>query len=54
MNTTKLNKNTQKAEYYTRLYNMANCTSVDEFYNRPSYNKRRIEKTIREKMIEND
>lgn len=54
MATTKLNKNTQKADYYTRLYNMADCTSVDDFYNNPSTTKRRIEKTIKERMIDND
>ena len=54
MTTTKLNKNTKKADYYKRLYNMADCSSVDGFYNNPSYTKRQIEKTIREKMIDND
>ena len=54
MNTTKLNNGTQKAEHYKKLYRMADCSSVDYFYNRPSSTKRAIEKTIREKMIDND
>ncbi len=54
MNTTKLNNGTQKAEHYKRLYKMADCTSVADFYDKPSYTKRQIEKSIIDKMIEED
>ena len=54
MTTTKLNNGTQKAEHYKKLYKMADCTSVDYIYNKASCTKRAIEKTIKEKMIDND
>ena len=54
MNTTKLNKTTQKAEHYIKCYFQSSCFSVRDFYGRCSDEKIRIEKNIRNKMFEND
>lgn len=43
MNTTKLNRETQKAERWIDSYNRASDYSVETFYGRPSYNKIRAE-----------
>lgn len=51
---TKLNTSTKKAEYYKRLYKMANYTSVSDFYGRCSSRKISIETVIRNKMRAND
>lgn len=53
MNTTKLNKGTQKAERYIKMYENATCTSVMNFYSRPSYRKMAIEKELIKKMNDN-
>lgn len=54
MNTTKLNRTTQKANYYVTLYNNSNCNSVDFFYKNCSSEKRRIENTILNRMASNN
>lgn len=54
MNTTKLNKSTQKAIYYTELYNKSYCYSVDIHYQNCSNVKRNIEKAILKRMADNN
>ncbi len=43
MNTTKLNKTTARAEGWINHYFNSDYYSVEQFYNRPSYNKIRAE-----------
>ena len=43
MKTTKLNNTTEKARNWIDSYKRADSTSVQDFYNRPSYNKIRAE-----------
>ena len=44
MNTTKLNRNNARAENWVKSYFNSSFYGVEEFYNRPSYNKIRAEK----------
>lgn len=53
MNTTKLNKTTQKAEGWIKQYFNSSCFSVRDFYGRCSDEKISIERKIREKMYQN-
>lgn len=52
MYTTKLNKETKKAERWIDSYNRADCHSVEDFYSRPSYNKISAERKCIERMNE--
>lgn len=52
MNTTKLNKNTKRAESWIDSYFRSTYASIDEFYNRASYNKVRAEKECINRMLE--
>lgn len=54
MNTTKLNKTTQKAKGWIKQYFTSRCSSVENYYNRCSYEKISIEHRIRDRMVEND
>ena len=54
MNTTKLNKTTQKAEAWIKQYFNSSCFSVRDYYGRCSYAKISIESRIRDRMVEND
>ena len=54
MNTTKLNKTTQKAEAWIKQYFNSSCFSVRDYYGRCSYTKLDIERRIRDRMVEND
>lgn len=54
MNTTKLNKTTQKAKTWIDTYFQSSCFSVRDFYGHCSNEKIRIEKNIKNKMIENN
>lgn len=54
METTKLNKTTQRAENWIRQYFSSSCFSVRDFYGCCSEEKIRIERRIRERMIENE
>lgn len=51
MNTTKLNKTTQKAEGWIKQYFASSCFSVRDYYRRCSDEKIRIERRIRDRMI---
>lgn len=53
MNTTKLNKTTQKAERWIKEYKNSFCRSVENFYNRCSSEKISIERSIKERVNEN-
>lgn len=50
MNTTKLNKTTQKAEKWIREYFNSSCYSVDNFYDRCSSEKISIERRIKDRI----
>ena len=50
MNTTKLNKSTERASRWINSYNRADYTSVEDFYSRPSYNKINAERKCLERM----
>lgn len=50
MNTTKLNKTTAKAEGWIRGYFNSHFYGVEQFYNRPSYNKIRAERDCIDRM----
>ena len=50
MNTTKLNKSTERASRWIDSYNRAIYTSVEDFYNRPSHNKINAERRCLERM----
>ena len=54
MNTTKLNKTTQKAKRWIDDYFTSSCLSVRNYYGRCSDEKIRIEQSIRDRMMEND
>lgn len=54
MNTTKLNKTTQKAESWIKQYFASSCFSVRDYYGRCSDEKIRIERKIHDRMIENN
>lgn len=54
MNTTKLNKTTQKARRWIEEYNSSSDYSVTTFYGRCSYEKISIENDIKKKMTENN
>ena len=54
MNTTKLNKTTQKAEAWIKQYFNSSCFSVENYYGRCSQEKISIESRIRGRMVEND
>lgn len=50
MNTTKLNKTTQKAKRWIEEYFNSSCFSVDNFYGRCSSEKLSIERKIKERI----
>lgn len=50
MNTTKLNKTTQKAEGWIKQYFASSYFSVRNYYGRCSYEKIRIEQKIRDRI----
>ena len=52
MNTTKLNRTTERAKRWIDGYFRSNYYSIDGFYNRPSYNKIRAEKECINRMLE--
>ena len=54
MNTTKLNKTTQKAEKWINEYFNSSCFSVRDFYTSRVYRKESIEDAIKMKMRENN
>lgn len=54
MNTTKLNKNTQKAERWINAYFNSHYFSVRDFYTSRVYRKESIEDAIKMKMRENN
>jgi hypothetical protein len=54
MNTTKLNKTTQKAKRWIEEYFNSSCFSVDNFYGCCSCEKRLAERQIKEYMYKND
>lgn len=51
MNTTKLNRTTKRAENWIEGYFRSCYYSIDDFYNRPSYNKIRVEKECINRML---
>lgn len=53
MNTTKLNKTTQKAKMWINSYFQSSCFSVRDFYSSRVYRKESIEDAIKNKMHEN-
>ena len=52
MNTTKLNKTTQKASRWIEEYNSSYYYSVRDFYSSPVLRKQLIEDSIKRKMVE--
>ena len=52
MNTTKLNRNNARAESWVKNYFNSSYYGVEQFYNRPSYNKIRAEKECINRMLE--
>ena len=52
MNTTKLNKNTQRAKSWIDLYFKSTCLSVRDFYKSRVYRKESIEDAIKKRMLE--
>lgn len=54
MNTTKLNKTTQKAKSFIDSYFQSACFSVRDFYGTCSSRKMTIENDIKSKMIKNN
>lgn len=54
MNTTKLNKTTQKASNWIKQYKKSDCYSVNRFYGRCSSAKIEIEKELLSKVCENN
>jgi hypothetical protein len=54
MNTTKLNKTTQKAKRWIDDYFNSKCFCVEYFYKNPSTTKKHIELEIRDKMFNNN
>lgn len=54
MNTTKLNKTTQKAKSWIDFYFSSSCFSVRDFYTSRVYRKESIEDAIKMKMRENN
>ena len=54
MNTTKLNKTTQKAKNWIDSYFSSSCFSVRDFYTSRVYRKESIEDAIKIKMRENN
>ena len=54
METTKLNKTTKKAEKWINEYKNSFCSSVENFYNRCSYEKIQAENTIKKRIIANN
>lgn len=53
MNTTKLNKTTQKAKAWINAYFQSSCFSVRDFYSSRVYRKESIEDAIKSRMREN-
>ena len=54
MNTTKLNKTTQKAKSWIESYFSSSCFSVRDFYTSRVYRKESIEDALKAKMRENN
>ena len=52
MNTTKLNRNNARAENWVNSYFNSSYYGVEQFYNRPSYNKIRAERECINRMLE--
>ena len=50
MNTTKLNKTTQKARAWIEQYNNSSCYSVRDWYTSRVYRKESIEEAIKERI----
>ena len=54
MNTTKLNKTTQRAENWVKEYKNSFCNSVNNFYGKCSSAKIEAENTIKKRIFENN
>lgn len=54
MNTTKLNKTTQKAEKWVKEYKNSFCSSVKSFYGKCSSAKVEAENTIKKRIMANN